>query len=627
MNKIPRILFAFAIILTVIAPSQISLYGTTDRKNENGYTDTPVNLNIDKLFHLNFLSYNGQAGTPTTSGFNPASPLSRFNLSYKLPPYVPVKKGVRIFVKDQKLKALFDPRAFQLTLPDLTQRLPKKRFGRALLEGVAHFAYATSSYWIRQEVMREDWEYQFTWKDQKRRFLFLDGPRFDSNTFQFNWTHSGAGAIYYNYARTNRLNSLESFLYGLGMSTFWEFVVEFREVVSINDMIGTPMGGLSIGEATYQVSRVFRDSKPTLVTQLASFLSNPIMSLNNWLDRKKNEPKLQDGASQLWRDFRFYTGPGTTRFSGEKTLGLVNMGLEAQVIVLPEYRKPGYYSRYSKGTLFSQYNVGLTMDNKGIREFNLFAKSVLFGYFNQYIRPANENVAPRKKDDIRKPDDADEPNQDNNIDETNDGDDFVRGYSFFLGVASGFDLSIQSASVATEDETIPYKTDKLCVINLLGPAWDLAVYHKKLKIRWQGDAFVNFSLVHSTSFQQYNDLYPVENTKSTLQNHAYYYALGLTANSSLQFQIANLELTGRMTYYYFNSVEGLDRFQKDMADEDDLPLEDKRLNLAVSLGYTIPGSNLQLMFTLESIRRQGWVKDFYRKHTESRSYFQFKYLF
>lgn len=85
MNKIPRILFAFAIILTVIAPSQISLYGTTDRKNENGYTDTPVNLNIDKLFHLNFLSYNGQAGTPTTSGFNPASPLSRFNLSYKLP--------------------------------------------------------------------------------------------------------------------------------------------------------------------------------------------------------------------------------------------------------------------------------------------------------------------------------------------------------------------------------------------------------------------------------------------------------------------------------------------------------------------------------------------------------------
>ncbi|MCP4153606.1 MAG: DUF3943 domain-containing protein [bacterium] len=488
---------------------------------------------------------------------------------------------------------------------------PEKKWGRTILEGLGHFVYATSSYWIRQDVMKEDWEYQFTWKDQKRRFLFLDGPRFDSNSFQFNWTHSGAGAIYYNYARTNRLNSAESFLFSLGASTFWEFVIEFREVVSINDMIGTPMGGLSIGESLFQVSRVFRDQKPSLLNDIACFLSNPIMTLNNWLDRKKPFTKIYAGAADYWHDFRLHAGPRSSRLSSSDSRVQGVVGFESQVIALKEYGKPGFVAGNAGSTISTQFDFSFGINNNGIDEFSIFAKSVLFGYINQHI---NGNDYDKRK-----------------------------GYSLLLGMASNFEMFKKSNAITDyiaperEDEIAEeapgessppaFDTDKLCIIGLFGPSADFTVFHNKLKLRLIMDAYFDFALVHSAAYAQYSSLYEVTNTKSTLLNHAYYYALGLTASSSFQLNYANLELVGKLKYHYFNSVEGLDRFQKDMAHEDDFPLKDSRLNYYLGIGYTIPKTPLQLSLGYESMMRKGWLEDFYRSHKESRSYFQVKLLF
>jgi hypothetical protein len=502
--------------------------------------------------------------------------------------------GIQFYVRDLKFNLMLISDTFQfqsITLPKL-----KKRWGRVLVEGLGHLIYATASYWIRQDVMKEDWEYHLNWADQKRRFLFLDGTRFDSNTFQFNWSHSMAGAMYYNYARVNRLNVLESTLFSFGASYFWEFIVEFKEVVSINDVIGTPMGGPSIGEALYHVSRVIRDQPPTVLNRVAGFFTNPIMSLNYWLDRKKSIPKLHIGARDLWHDFRVSVGPRTNRFSGEGTGIMMNLGFESQVMIMPEYGKTGFFSGYKGGTLFTEFNADTTSDQEGLYEFNIYAKTVLFGYFRQAIRGTNSH------------------------DRT--------GYSFFVGAGTVFDLERKRTPAPELDPDGAYKTDKLCVIGLLGPAFDLSLFHKDLKVRLTADAYVNFSLVHSLAYYPYTDLHEVTNTKSTLKNHGYYYALGLTTSSVLQINIANLELRGRVKYHYFDSVEGMDRFQKDLADEDDFDLKDKRFNYRFSLGYMIPNSAVQLALTFEKTNREGWLKkDFHRQHSETRSYFQVKYLF
>lgn len=493
------------------------------------------------------------------------------------------------------LMLISDDVKYRIPLPDSIPGEIKKRWPRALKQALGHFIYATSSYWIRQDVMKEDWEYLFTWKDQKRRFFFLDGPRFDSNTFQFNWTHSMAGSMYYNYARLSNFNTLESLLYTIGASYFWEFVVEFKEVVSVNDLITTPMGGPSIGEALFQVGRVFRDSPQTPLNRFASFISNPIMTLNYWLDRKKNLPKLHAGAADLWHDFRLSWGVRTNKFSGESPDLKINLGMETEVMTLPEYGKTGAVSRYSGGTMFTRFDADAAVDDKGLYQFNIFAKALLFGYFNQDIR---ETAA---------------------YDRT--------GYSFLLGAGTAFDLVRKRTPTPEEDPDEAYVTDKLCVINLLGPYVDLSLFHNDLKVRFTAGAYADFALVHSLAYFPYTDIYEVTNTKSTLLNHGYYYALGFTTSSQLQFNYANLELKGKFKYHYFDSVEGLDRFQKDMADEDDFELRDKRLDYHFSVGYVIPNSPIQLVLALEKTDREGWLEDLYREHSETRSYFQVKYLF
>ncbi len=572
MKKIPNQLFACLLVsaLLILAVNLSAAPKDADKEDENEIVakiDTPAIKAPVELFRL-------------TQNIDSIDALLGFNVKE-------LKFNLMLISGDVK---------YQIPLPGCTTPAkPQKRWGRAVVEGVGHFIYATASYWIRQDVMMEDWEYQFTWKDQKRRFFFLDGPRFDSNTFQFNWTHSMAGAIYYNYARVNNFNVLESLLYGMGASYFWEFVVEFKEVVSVNDMISTPMGGPSIGESLFQVSRVFRDSPRTPLNRFASFISNPIMTLNYWLDRKKNLPKLHIGAADLWHDFRLSWGARGNKFSGRKSDLKINLGMETEVMTLPEYGKTGAVSRHSKGTMFTRFNVDVALDNKGTYQFNVFAKTVLFGYFKQDIRESAT------------------------YDRT--------GYSFFLGAGTAFDLVRKRTPTPEEDPEEAYLTDKLCVVNLLGPSFDLSLFHNDLKIRFIADAYADFALVHSLAYFPYTDLHPVTNTKSTLLNHGYYYALGFTASSLLQINYANLELKGKFKYHYFDSVEGLDRFQKDMADENDFQLRDKRLDYHFSVGYVIPNSPIQLVVAFEKTDREGWLEDLYREHSETRSYFQIKYLF
>jgi hypothetical protein len=497
----------------------------------------------------------------------------------------------------------------------------KKRFKRALLQGLGHFVYATTSYWIRKDVMMEDWEYLFTWEDQKKRFLFIDGMRFDSNTFQFNWTHTMAGAIYYNYARANHLNKTGSFLFAFGASYFWEFVIEFREVVSINDVISTPIGGVSIGESLFQLGRFFRSRKPTFLNKILRFLSNPVLSLNDWLE-KKRVTNLYAFTDDYWYDCRLAVGSRFDTLSGWDANSFLHLGIESQIIDIPEYGKPGVSNKRVKNTVATEFNISGTFNKNGLYEYNIFAKTVLFGYFRQNIRRVGPEV--------------DEDEMGHSFLQDINGNDRV-GYSLFLGAASAFELIENNVVMLPEAESqipgagdisgLPDRADRYTVLNLLGPTFDLAIFNKDLKVRFVADAYGDFSLVHSHVFKEYKELAEFGQTKATLENHGYYYALGITLSSMLQVSYSNLEFRGKVRYHYFDSIEGLDRFQKDILDEDDFDLKDQRLTYNLSLGYRIPNTPLQLVLGLEQMERWGEIGDLSGHSTERRSYFQVKYIF
>ncbi|MCU0286978.1 MAG: DUF3943 domain-containing protein [Acidobacteria bacterium] len=473
-----------------------------------------------------------------------------------------------------------------------------KNVKRAIWEGLAHFAYATSSYWIRQDVMKEDWEYQFTWEDQKKRIFQLDGFRLDSNSYAFNWTHSLAGGIYYNYARTNYFNKSESLLYSITCSFLWESLVEFREVISINDMIATPLGGLGFGEATFQLGRLFRSQRPTFFNKIARIISNPVMAINGWMDRKKykNPYAIEDGQS--WNDCRFVIGPRFDTMKNEKTNTLMHVAMETQLFNLPGYGEQGTVNSYMKDTLFSEFNLGMALSSKGMYQFDILAKAVLFGYFYQNILGSSE--AQNRK-----------------------------GYSLFIGAATAFDVMCINPDKLDniENSSIPDKEDKHCIINLLGPYLDLTVYKEPLKIRIAADAYADFALIHSHVYKKYAELYPEGTTKSTLWEHGYYYGLGYTLSSMLQIDYANFEFKGAFKYHYYDSVDGIDRFQKDISPGCDFNLKDRRTTYRLTLGYTIPKTPIQLSAGFEKINRWGTLEHFARSSSEKRSFFQVQYLF
>jgi hypothetical protein len=264
---------------------------------------------------------------------------------------------------------------------------------------------------------------------------------------------------------------------------------------------------------------------------------------------------------------------------------------------------------------------------------NIFAKSVLFGYFNQNIRLAQTPDAGSNGQNQ-----ADDENHtgmkgiDNHALAAHDQSGY-EGYSFFLGLASCFDFINKNPLLPGEDPgqesplDLPDPEDKFCIINLLGPTVDFSLFHKDLTVRIVADAYGDFSLIHSYAYKKYSESNSFGQTKSTLRNHGYYYALGLTLSSMLQVNYSHLELKGIFKYHYFDSVEGLDRFQKEMAAVDDFDLKDHRWIYNISLGYQIPNTAVQLVLGLERWDRKGYILDFVRESTERRSYFQVKYLF
>jgi hypothetical protein len=85
---------------------------------------------------------------------------------------------------------------------------------------------------------------------------------------------------------------------------------------------------------------------------------------------------------------------------------------------------------------------------------------------------------------------------------------------------------------------------------------------------------------------------------------SYYYALGATAAGKVEMDYGPFSLEGQVRYYYFNSINGLDRTQEIVTN--DLNFVDKRLWLQVALYYSLPIENWRVALNAERTVR--WTK-------------------
>src|SRR5262245_37659357 len=114
-------------------------------------------------------------------------------------------------------------------------------YARAALEVAGVLSIGVAQYWSNADTNARDWDFP-RWSDRRSGA----GVRFDNNTHVTNNVlHPLAGSAYYGLSRANGLSVTASTLYALAGSSIWEGLLEWREKVSINDMVATTFGGIA----------------------------------------------------------------------------------------------------------------------------------------------------------------------------------------------------------------------------------------------------------------------------------------------------------------------------------------------------------------------------------------------
>ena len=482
--------------------------------------------------------------------------------------------------------------------------MPKK-MRRALIELGVVAAYSTARYWISYHEWVEDWQYELTCADQYRRFLTTEAIRFDSNCYVVNWTHVLGGALYYEIARTNYLSWAESLIASFTSSLIYEYVSEWREVISVNDMFLTTFGGYSLGETWFQLGDYFYHRKSPALKALG--LINPVNMFNQWLDR--NKPASRAYAEPGWHGFVLSIGWRRSSGAGRGSFDTGLISIDTQIIRTPEYGRPGAVRRVLRDTSLSELSIDVALrarpqgdeDLRGglSEEVDLYARVVGLAWYRQDI------------------------------------DEQGRGYAFSIGLGSALTYLrkrptlYDSRSVQVRIDPLPETPtdfrDKMTVTHLVGPVFDWTRFGRGVKVRVVADAYVDFALMNAWAFNAYSAVHSIEGMKTTLGYYAYHYALGASASGRVDLDWGNLWLRGLVSCHVWDSIEGLDRFESDLTN--DVNIVDTRTRFLVKVGWRLPSIPVRAFIALEGIHRWGKIGDVKAGGQETRTFAGLSYIF
>ena len=480
--------------------------------------------------------------------------------------------------------------------PENNKRKEKKKLKRAIAECASLMAVSQTNYWLKYSNWIEDWQYELSWADQKKRIFGLDGQKFDSNCFQTNWTHGLSGAMYYNFARTNGLNLLESSVFTTLTSFYWEFIVEWREVISINDNIFTSFGGISIGESFYQLGSYF-NGKKGLINNIAGILTNPVMAINRWFDRNKNYSYFNPEKNEMSFFVGTYFLMNDTKEQSKDRNHF--FGFNSSLTYLPDVDKKGITEKTIKGTIHSNINIKVEIKDKAIEEIIGQTRNVYFGKFNRIIKEYDSG--------------------------------YIKGHSYLYSLFSGF-YFYKKRAIAENDSCMQYKyiddsglvetptefTDKLAVINMTGPYSEFNYYFGKAKISLINSLSLDFGLINAFALNKYSETEDISYTKATLFNYGYYYAFGYTFDSKFSFFYKRLNLNAGYKYQSYNSIEGFDRYEDKIINE--FNIHDTKSTFSLDIGYKFNILPIGLKLILEDRYRKGTIKDITKLHKETKVY-------
>lgn len=402
-------------------------------------------------------------------------------------------------------------------------RRGEPRYGLAALENAATLVIGLTYYWLRTDVQRTDWDRPSI----SDRFT-LSAWRFDNNSNLFNHIfHPFGGANYYGLARINNLNVLESSLYSAGASFFWEFALEWRELVSINDLIFTPISGIAVGEFLFQLGE-YATSTPS------SKPWHPVGAYTFGLYRKLHDPFFKnherirlpgDGlgySSAFWHEFHV-AGEYLSVSTEAARDTLYGLRASAKLVSIPGFAQPGEFDlRFAQGN-FTDGKVDISLGAGGRFDTDLFFSASLLGKYSQAYR--------------------------------RHGQDTLRGHASLIGLTTAFRFSDHSFSASS---------DQIAVAHAAGPRlsgwYEYGDFHANVDF----DSTVDFAAIRSLAFEDWRQGRDVSGVKSVLIDKNYQYHYGASARTSLAVNYAGVGIELKAAAGRYASLQGYDRFEENV---------------------------------------------------------------
>ncbi len=405
---------------------------------------------------------------------------------------------------------------------------PTPHYWRAALEMVMSLGAGTAWYWIDRERQVADWDYP-----SLRQRASLDVLRLDNNEFGINFLgHPLDGAAFHALSRANHLSLAESFGYGMATSLTWEYVLEFREKISINDIIVTPVAGVAVGEFAHRLG-MYLNSAPghgRWWHKLAGWTLGPIVATHHRLDgyRPAGGPGLDGGLDHLgyrrdlWHRFELayvatHIESDDLASDSEAQTGRVHgVHMTGQLVAIPGYRRPGKFQRWFADADIAALSFAADFGAGG-HGLALYADTVLAGFYAQRVARGGDGVTAA------------------------------------LGSSLGFRF---------RDEGFADWRDRIGVAHLPGLAAQFGLSWQGIRLDLNARLHGDFAGLHARPYADWEAAYPDETGKSILRKQGYYYGWGYSHWLEAALSSPRVSIGGRVFYGRYHSQEGLDRTQE-----------------------------------------------------------------
>lgn len=395
--------------------------------------------------------------------------------------------------------------------PDVGVRSPN--YVRSLAEVGTSILGGAAWYWIERDRQVADWDFP-SLRDRLSFDIFVT----DNNPFAINhvW-HAVSGTGFHLFSRSNDLDMLPAALVGLAGSLSWEYGVEYRERISVNDIIYTAAAGLPMGEFAHWLGRYLQQGDDSFGRRVARWTVGLPQTAHDALDGRRG-PRGPRVSARFHSSYALGFASASGGDEQQDELGHYAR-FEGDLAVGDDHLAPGQRSGYFADANFTSFRLELGRGTDS-RSSRFDADAMLAGWQRERIASAGSGGL---------------------------------GTALRVGAAAG---------VRYRNQRFGSWKDRVGAVHFPGPGLSADLIGESWRLNGRARLSADYAGLHAHGSEQWHMENPDEVGKTILLEQGYYYAWGGSARLELELSTERFDLGGSAFLGRYRSQNGLDRNQE-----------------------------------------------------------------